>query len=574
MSEGDRALAAGQPDNMVAPEPPPPPRIGVALSGGGHRAACWSAGALLSLADLEERSRIVSVVSVSGGSIANAAVAAAGDLRGAHSAVLQEWLKPGLKQWAHDGLFFPGPGTDRWLARTLALLTAAVVALVSLLIAAMSAGRDLSADAIVLTSAVVLVAVFLVAIALAVRVMPTLRLALGVITASTLAWPFTIGSLVVVSISSSYVVLLVALTAIVWSLAIRRFGRRSLAVELALGRVFARDGRPIGLAELHDQPVHHVFCAADLDSGNNLYLSNRLVWGHPGIAALPGRVELARAVQSSACLPGAFLARHFPQLATDPPMRRAVVLSDGGVYDNMADQWEWGFATRVATATKAADPPNGLHPLAILQGAQPFGATHLVVVNASRGMISTRDLDTEPGLGGELRSALGAKDVLYDVSTATRRRLLIDMFDGAAASGTGLDGILVHIGTSPYTIIDRFAAGKDQRGQRALEVRAVLDACTDADDEVPPNEEPDEANARRRATWAKTAQQNASVKTTLAPLESLRAGSSAALLHHAWVVTTVAAAVLHGWGMTPLPHVEQWRRQRFTAMVDESKGAA
>jgi hypothetical protein len=50
-----------------------------------------------------------------------------------------------------------------------------------------------------------------------------------------------------------------------------------------------------------------------------------------------------------------FLARTMDLVAGDPAS--AVVLSDGGVYDNMADQWEWGFPNRVRYAAESGGPP-------------------------------------------------------------------------------------------------------------------------------------------------------------------------------------------------------------------------
>ena len=60
---------------------PPAPRLALALSGGGHRATLFSLGALLAIVDARCNDRVDAVVSVSGGSITNAVVAAACDLR-------------------------------------------------------------------------------------------------------------------------------------------------------------------------------------------------------------------------------------------------------------------------------------------------------------------------------------------------------------------------------------------------------------------------------------------------------------------------------------------------------------
>ena len=46
-------------------------RVGVALSGGGHRASVWAAGLLLYLADAGRNGDVGVIASVSGGSITN-----------------------------------------------------------------------------------------------------------------------------------------------------------------------------------------------------------------------------------------------------------------------------------------------------------------------------------------------------------------------------------------------------------------------------------------------------------------------------------------------------------------------
>ena len=96
-----------------------------------------------------------------------------------------------------------------------------------------------------------------------------------------------------------------------------------------------------------------------------------------------------------------------------------------------------------------------------------------------------KETTTKPGFRGELTSALGAKDVLYDVSTATRRRLLIDMFDRARTQpGDGTCGMLVHIGSSPYELIDLFA-DDPVVGGRAQQAGALLDRLTDLETDTP-----------------------------------------------------------------------------------------
>ena len=155
----------------VDPGLPGEPRLGLALSGGGHRAAVWAAGAVLGLVDAGEAKHIVSASSVSGGSIANGVIVASGDLRSASRADVEAWLKPGLQQWAHSGLFFSGPSTDRWVAGTLGLLIAALAAVVAALTATVSASRSWATSTVIWVS-VGLLAGMVVLVGLFARRMP------------------------------------------------------------------------------------------------------------------------------------------------------------------------------------------------------------------------------------------------------------------------------------------------------------------------------------------------------------------------------------------------------------------
>jgi predicted acylesterase/phospholipase RssA len=530
------------------------PKLGLALSGGGHRAACWAAGAVLGLIDADAGKNVVSVASVSGGSIANGVIAVGGDLRSADRRDAEAWLAPGLHQWAHDGLFFPGPSTDSWVAATLGFAALAISAVVAAVGATVGASRSWDPTTILWLS-VGLLAAGSLAVALAWRVLPATPIRGAVLAGAVAVGPLSFLAASAASDSSWWLLVIWPVAAVLLWAAVRRFGRRSEAAVTGLEQtVFSSPRR---LAELSDRPVHHVFCATNLRTGNNTYLSNRLAWGYPEFAASPGSVSVAAAVQASACLPGAFLARTVDLVPGDPAS--AVVLSDGGVYDNMADQWEWGYPNRVRYAAE-----NSAEAAALLRTAQAAAATHLVVVNASRGMAGTSEMATPPGFRGELASALGAKDVLYDVSTATRRRLLIEMFDRARTNpDQGPGGMLIHIGSSPYQVVDRFLEDDGPIATRADDAAAVLDQLTDAETGAGANADP----KSRRRYWSNIANDNSTVKTTLAPLERIDPGSTTRLLHHAWVLTRVTCYVLHGWGSLPTAGVDDWRSDRFAALV-------
>lgn len=316
---------------------------------------------------------------------------------------------------------------------------------------------------------------------------------------------------------------------LVWAVALLIAGwlaqQRSWVARQAFERtLFSR--RP--LTAMHGA-VDHVICATDLQTHELAYFSSRFVtswrlgWGRPGT------LTVAHAVQASAALPGAFSAVRIPVarfgFPGGHPVVRSFLLSDGGVYDNMGDQWPAGSARR-GDAPGAPDPP-------------PHRARQLVVVNASAGQGVTPRLRVRWPLFGEAATLMAVKDVLYDQTTAVRRRLLDLRFRVASSThplpGQELQGTLVQIDRTPFDLPDDFRRGRDPRAVRA---RAVLAALGD-DDET-------------RAAWAAEAEANRSVKTALSKIPAARAAS---LLHHAYVLTMANAHVLLDLPLLPVPDV-------------------
>ena len=317
--------------------------------------------------------------------------------------------------------------------------------------------------------------------------MPSGVIGFGMLLGSLLVFPFTLVAITATTASAWWLFAIWAVAIVLLAIALKRFGRRSEAVVGALEKTLFAG--PATMGALSARPVHHVFCATNLRTGNNLYLTNRLNWGFPGIAGPAGDLTLATAVQASACLPGAFLARTLDVSGV------TVVLDDGGVYDNMADQWKWGFANRRDNAARAgvADLLTGASGgRLVLRGGQ-----HV------KGMEGTNKLKIRPGLMGELASVLAAKDVLYDVSTATRRRLLVDVFARSRRDpDAGPSGMLVHIGTDPAVFAKSWANGTDPTAKHAQEALERLGALG--------------------VDWAKLAKANSTVATTLGPLKAAR----------------------------------------------------
>jgi hypothetical protein len=285
---------------------------------------------------------------------------------------------------------------------------------------------------------------------------------------------------------------------------------------------------------VHDA-VDHVFCATELQAGNHFFFSPRYAFGYRVGIGTPGDVSLATVVQASACLPGAFAPRvlptspfgfrRVPGVDEPPEVPERLVLNDGGVYDNMGEEWFAGWDDRVEGWPELAtvSPP----------------VDHLVVVNASGGW-GWRTIRRPGLLARELLGVLGSKDVLYNESTRVRRHELVARFKANEASGKGYVGAVVHIPQTPYEAADAFAGRGDDRSARAAAVLAALGDTT-AD----------------REEWARTAKADTDVPTVL---RKLGRETTARLLRHSYVLTMCNLHVVHGYPLLPMPSVADFAR--------------
>ena len=453
-------------------------RVGVALSGGGHRASVWAAGLLMYLADVGRNGDIGVIASVSGGSITNGVVAQQMDYRQARADEVRTGLRPLLHHVAYTGLFFWGPSTNVYVVTVLGVLGLGLLGLLSGLILAFIGGIGIAAGIVLAVSLVVLAA--------------------GVVI----------------------------------------FAQRSKVVDRALARThFSQQGRPTGLADVA-RSLDQVFCATELQAGEHFYFSPRFLYSYRFGCGQPGDLALSTAVQASACLPGAFAARRldtaphrFQRSAevTEPPaIPGQMLLTDGGVYDNMADQWADGLAGRVQ-GNAALD-------------IETTSLDELVVANASAGPPWTTVKASWLPIANELSTLSRVKDVQYAVSTSTRRHDLVANWDAAARAGHGVTGALVQIAQSPFEVPDAFAADNrwPDRAARAREAIAWLGD-----------------NEANRAAWATVAEQSRTLPTVL---RKLGPEPTARLLWHAYVL---AACNLHvllpDFKLPPLPTQDEFR---------------
>jgi hypothetical protein len=195
-----------------------------------------------------------------------------------------------------------------------------------------------------------------------------------------------------------------------------------------------------------------------------------------------------------------------------------MALVDGGVYDNMADQWGSGVARR--NRRWASLEPGLREP------------DELVVVNSSAPMRFGSVWRLRIPLLGEAFTFRRDVNVLYDNTTTPRRRLLHTAFVQAMRSGRGFTGSLVQVSQDPFDLPSSFAPGgaEDPAAERA---RSVLAALGDTRDE-----------------WAAITEANSDVKTTLSRIPSPVA---ARLARHGYVLAMANLHVVLDYPLLPIP---------------------
>lgn len=428
--------------------------VSVALSGGGHRAALFALGALQYLADTGKNAEVTSIASVSGGSLTNGFVGQAVAYNAVNGSDFQAQVTDGLlsQLTRHGTLFAP-------------MLTKVYLALIGVVVALALVGVW-----------------FLPGIGLGWRVLLCLA---GIALALALAW----------------------LRGAVC--------RHALRVTL-----FSTNESASKLADMKPG-VDHVLCATDLQSGDHFYFARDLAYGYQFGTGTPGDTNLATVVGASAALPGAFTP---VSIRTDAlclrngqagSNARRLHLVDGGVYDNMADQWASGYRARTdrLPASYAQRLPD-----------------QLIVVNASSGAQWSPTSMLAVPIIGEVRSILRDKSILYDNTTTHRRVSLVDRFDLARERGTGMTGAYIGINQSPYRVA-KFFKEHPTFGGRAGEVLRMLDAAGVSEE-----------------TWDQVTRASDSMSTNLSRIDQHAASD---VVWHAYVLTMCNLHVLLGYPIEP-----------------------
>lgn len=430
--------------------------IGVALSGGGHRAALFGLGVLLYLVDAGKNREVTSIASVSGGSLTNGVVAQSSNFRQTNAEAFTHVARGFASTIVGKGTLWATPLTKLYLV-------------------------------VLLLAAAAPVAVWFLPLAMWFRAL-------------------------------LFVLLLFAF-GIVAQL-------RGVVCERAFGRMlYSPSGRPTRLAQVNDD-LDHIFCATDLHAGEHVYFSGRFVCSYRYGFGVPGNLPLHTVVQASAAYPGGFpprwlsTKRHGFQLAQDEKATRVgrMALVDGGVYDNMADQWGQGVARR--NARWAALNP-GLH--------EP---DELIVVNSSAPMRFGSVHKLRIPLLGEALTFRRDVNVLYDNTTTPRRRLLHALFTEAKRLQRGLTGTVVQVSQSPFDVPSSFArvSSDDPVAMRARAMVAAL--------------------GNTQGEWKEIAELNSAVKTTLS---RIRSPAGERLLRHGYVLAMANLHVILDYPLLDVP---------------------
>ncbi|HEV8430435.1 MAG TPA: patatin-like phospholipase family protein [Pyrinomonadaceae bacterium] len=452
--------------------------LAVAMSGGGHRATLFVLGALMYLVDAKANADVTSIASVSGGSLTNGLVGQAVNFRQTNSDEFRERVaKPLATQIANSGTLFAPLFTKIYLF-------------------------------------ILIVAGILV---------------------------FAIPALV----PSPWFVRLLLFFAgtIVWGWI---FGVRGRVCARAFNTtLFSPGHRATKLADIKKPDLDHVICSTEFRSAEQVYFGGDFVYSYALGNGVPGNLPLAKAVQASAAFPGGFppsilsTKQHKftgapPPSAGGPPQPpKEMVLTDGGVYDNMGEQWARGFADRIRRCPNLGErrtPPN-----------------QLVVVNASARIPWNPFRRRLVPLLGELFALIRVNDVLYINTTNVRRQAIVDSYNPAdPSSATGLSSVLVQISQSPFQVASKFATvtGASPVGDRAREVLEFLKHGPSKDE------------------WSKIASDNSSVATSLSKFGP---EVTARLVYQGYVVTMCNLHVFFDGGYPLFP--DELAIERFRALI-------
>lgn len=460
---------------MSSPQQPDAKSLAVSLSGGGHRATLFVLGALMYLVDAKANTYVTSIASVSGGSLTNGMVGQNLNFRQTDGTEFRNRVaSPLATQIAKSGTLFAPVFTKIYLA-------------------------------------ILIVAGILV---------------------------FLIPALAPVPWYARLLLFFIALT--LWGYIFAARGR--VCARAFNSTLFSPSGRGTKLADIKKEDLDHVICSTEFRSAEQVYFAGDFVYSYALGHGVPGELSLARAVQASAAFPGGFPPSTLPTKdhnftgapppsAGGPPSAPAnMVLTDGGVYDNMGDQWARGQASRMKRYPNLA--PGRTMP------------KQLVVVNASARIPWIPFHRRLMPLVGEVAALLRVNDVMYINTTNVRRQVIVASYNPLEPDkSTGLKSVLVQITQSPFVVASDYA---DDTGPAADRAREVLEFLK---------------NGPTKKQWEEIARDNSDVATSLS---KFKPEVTARLIYQGYVVTMCNLHVFFdGFPLRP----EELSIERFRALI-------
>lgn len=302
---------------MTASDDDPPPRvhhrIGLALSGGGVRAALFSLGVLLYMIRSGLHRDIRIITSVSGGSIPNAILASLGDISKIEAARLEDTCGRMAHHLAKRGAFFWSG--FRWMWGFIALQAIGVIGVIFVIVWLTPTHLSTTDYLLVILSAV------------AVLLMTFIILLIAFIVPRRLLQQDTYARMMSNVLAPKQ--------------ESKLLDRLDRLERLATFSSIARVGL---LSELPESSVWHILCATELTSGRPIFFSRNWIYS-PAYGRGPASMYVTEAVYSSAAFPGGFP----PHIMKIDRMRwsggdvgsrpERLILVDGGVYNNLGTDW-------------------------------------------------------------------------------------------------------------------------------------------------------------------------------------------------------------------------------------------
>ena len=400
--------------------------LGLALSGGGVRAALFSLGVVIGLIETQCYKRVRCIASVSGGSILNAALAHSGKAGGYSTVKEFEPLASQLaSRLASQGVF--------------AFDVRSVVS--GLWFFARVIGR--AALPVLFTFAI-----------LADQLREQWQFNVADIDYSLVPWPL-VGWITAISVLLSFLISRGLFQEAKYSSVLG-------AVDGSSGRLYVHNWGEI--SEGKPGKVMHVLVATDLLSGEPMYFSSRFVHCRPYGWSTPEKILTAEALYSSAAFPAVMPPKklrlsklNFQNGEMPGPLPRIVRLADGGVYNNLGTDW---FDV-LAEQSRKSRPL--LWPFGELEIESPaIETSNIIVVNASAPSRRVRRLPPFPLSLSRIMS------VLYDNTVRPRVR-----------SMQSENRPLIDIDNSPIELAKRLAQLDGDAGVRAKALAMKLEGMTD-----------------------------------------------------------------------------------------------